>query len=324
MNDGTLKKSYTGTTTHEKTLTKPTSKVIAEVFPAEISAKSLPPRSVEIVAEVFPQVAPPITSAMTKGDILGYSDETHEDNDSSDDGADVGDIMGYTHDKSSEDDSSDSEKSITSKRNDDNENVDLEVEEFILPDTVERIRGRFNELYVGFVRMGKHENRNEFEFLLDELLRQGALDPTEYTQLNTRLTEEEDLTTDKEEKEEEDEKEDNMTNAAIQYMILNDKEELQDLMEDIKEETEFMDIVLGIEKLLEEFFVEEFFVDGETIRPQINALINQLENAKIPKSKQHSIKMLLDDIEKNRYRVEQIFQRLMDAEEEEKLTVLQM
>ena len=93
------------------------------------------------------------------------------------------------------------------------------------------------------------------EFLLDELLRQGALDPSEYTQLNTRLTEEEDLTTDKEEKEEEDKEEENMTNAAIQYLKLHDKEELQDLMEEIKDEIdgEFMDIVLDIEKLLEEF-----------------------------------------------------------------------
>ena len=123
------------------------------------------------------------------------------------------------------------------------------------------------------------------------------------TLLNTRLTEAEDLTIDKEEKEEEeeDEEEENMTNAAIQYLILHDKEELEDLMEGIKDEidAEFMDIVLGIEKLLEEFFVEEFFIDGETIRSQINALLNQLENSKIPKSKQHRIKMLLDDIEKN-------------------------
>ena len=50
-----------------------------------------------------------------------------------------------------------------------------------------------------------------------------------------------------------------MTNAAIQYLILHDKEELEDLMEGIKDEidAEFMDIVLGIEKLLEESFVEE-------------------------------------------------------------------
>ena len=93
-----------------------------------------------------------------------------------------------------------------------------------------------------------------------------------------------------------------------------------ELMEDIKDEIgeEFMDIILNIEQLIEEFFVEEF-VDGETIRPQINALLNQLENSKIPKSKQHRIKMLLDDIEKNRHRVEQIFQRLMDTENKDEM-----
>ena len=266
----------------------------------------LPKPSAEVIAAVFPST-PNILSKSTSPPRT------------------KGDIMGYSNDESSEEDSSESEESITSKSSDDND-VDLEVEEFILPDTVEGIRDRFNELYVEFVRKKKHENRNELEFLLDELLRQGALDPTEYTQLNTRLTEAEDLTTDKEEKEEEeeDEEEENMTNAAIQYLILHDKEELQDLMEEIKDEidAEFIDIVLDIEKLLEEFFVKEF-VDGETIRSQINALLNQLESSKIPKSKQHRIKMLVDDIEKNRYRVEQIFQRLMDAEDkEEMLTVL--
>ena len=140
-----------------------------------------------------------------------------------------GDIMGYSNDKSSEGDSSDSEESITSKSDDDNGNVNLEGEEFILPDTIEGIQDRFNELYMGFVRKGKHENRNELEFLLDELLRQGTIDPTEYTQLNTRVTEAEDLTIDEEEKEgEEDEEEDNMTNAALQYLIPHDKEELED------------------------------------------------------------------------------------------------
>ena len=73
--------------------------------------------------------------------------------------------------------------------------------------------------------------------------------------MNTRLTAAKDLTIDKEEKEEEeeeDEEEENMTNATIQYIILHDKEELQDLMEEIKDEIdgEFMDIVLDIEKLL--------------------------------------------------------------------------
>ena len=115
-----------------------------------------------------------------------------------------------------------------------------------------------------------------------------------------------------------------MTNAAIQYLILYDKEEMEDLMEEIKDEidAEFMDIVLIIEKLLEEFFIEEF-VDGETTRPQTKALLNQLESLKIPNSEQHRIKMLLDDIENNLYRVEQILQRLVDVGDKEgMLTIL--
>ena len=75
---------------------------------------------------------------------------------------------------------------------------------------------------MGFVRKGKHENLNELEFLLDEMLRQGAIDPTEYTQLNTRLTEVEDLMTDKKEKEEEeeeDEEEENMTKIKKRWKI---------------------------------------------------------------------------------------------------------
>ena len=200
---------------------------------------------------------------------------------------------------------------------------DMEAETFVLPDTIEGIEDRFNELYVEFVRKGKHENRKELEFLLDEMLRQGTIDPAEYTQLNTRLTATEDGIIDQEEKDdddEEDEEEENMENAAIQYLVQHDKEELQELMMDIKEEinVEFMDIVVNIENLLETFFVEEF-IDGEAIRPRINTLLDQLENSKIPKSKQHRIRMLLNNIEKNRYRVEQIFQRLMDAEDEDNM-----
>ena len=159
--------------------------------------------------------------------------------------------MGYSSDESSEIDSSESEESLTSKSDGDNNDVDMEVEEFILPDTIEGMQERFNDLYVRFVREKKHENRNELEFLLDEMLRQGAIDPTEYKQLNTRLSEAEDQMIDKEEKaeSEEDEEEENMKNAAIQYLILHDKEELMELMEEIKDEIdeEFMDIILNIE-----------------------------------------------------------------------------
>ena len=84
-----------------------------------------------------------------------------------------------------------------------------------------------------------------------------------------------------------------------------------------------MDIVLDIKKLLGIFFEEEF-LDGEPIRPQIDELLNKLETSDIPKSNQHQIKMLLDDIAENRYRIEQIIPRLMDAEDKDEMsTILQ-
>ena len=64
---------------------------------------------------------------------------------------------------------------------------------------------------------------------------------------------------------------------------------------------------------------------GKPIRPQIDELLNKLETSEIPKSNQHRIKMLLDDITKNRYRIEQIIQKLMDAEDKDEMsTILQM
>ena len=81
--------------------------------------------------------------------------------------------------------------------------MEMEIEEFTLPDTIEGARDRFNKLYVEFMRHNKHEHTNDLVFLLDEMLRLGAITPTEYTQLNTSLTEAADLRTDEAGKEEE-------------------------------------------------------------------------------------------------------------------------
>ena len=168
----------------------------------------------------------------------------------------------------------------------------MEIGEFTLPDTIEEVRDRFNELYTEFMRHNKQEHRNELMFIL-------AITPTEYTRLNTSLTEAADLRTDEAEKVEnsDDDEEQNLMKPAVDYTIRHDKEERLQLMEELKDE-EFMDIVLDIEKLLE-IFCEEEFLDGESIRPKIEELLNKLETSEIPKSNQHRIKMLLDDITKN-------------------------
>ena len=91
------------------------------------------------------------------------------------------------------------------------------------------------------------------------MLRQGAITPTEYTQLNTSLTEAANLRTDKAEKEEDsDDEEQNLMKPAVDYIIQHDKEELLQLMEELKDDIdeEFINIVLDIEKLLEIFSEE--------------------------------------------------------------------
>ena len=74
--------------------------------------------------------------------------------------------------------------------------MEMKIEEFTLPDTIEGVRDRFNAVYSEFMRYNKHEHRNELMLLLDEMLRRGAITPTEYTRLNTSITEAADLRTD--------------------------------------------------------------------------------------------------------------------------------
>ena len=125
VNDGTLKKTHTEKAAPlEKTLTKPTPEVIiAEVFPSKASEKVLPPPSMEILAEVFPQVAA-ISSPRTKADIIGYSDESSED-----DSLDNGDV-----DEAGDSDT-ESEQSI------DIQNIKPKVK--FLPTAITRLRKRF-------------------------------------------------------------------------------------------------------------------------------------------------------------------------------------
>ena len=69
------------------------------------------------------------------------------------------------------------------------------------------------------------------------MLRHRAITPTEYTQLNTRLTEAAGLRTDGAEKEEDsDDEEQNLMKPAVDYIIQHDKEELLQLMEELKDD----------------------------------------------------------------------------------------
>ena len=113
-----------------------------EVF--QKSEEVLPKPSPDIVAAVFQEKEQPEemvqeSSSRTEGDIIGFSDETSDSNESID---------------------------IT----------DIKSKAKFLSAAVEKLIKRFHELYTEFTRQGKHEHKNQLVFLLDELLRQEELE----------------------------------------------------------------------------------------------------------------------------------------------------
>ena len=63
---------------------------------------------------------------------------------------------------------------------------------------------------------------------------------------------------------------------------------------------EVLDTVLELEELVDVYLLAEF-LEKEPVRIKIDAVRRKLEvSAVIPKSKQHSLKLLLDDIAQNR------------------------
>ena len=176
----------------------------------------------------------------------------------------------------------------------------------------------------------KHENRNELVFILDELLRQEAISQEAYTQVNNLLaeslgddgSEEMDVDDDaaaaaaNEESEEDVVK--NLIQSTTDGIIQHDKKELVELLKEIKEEAgeEFIDTVLKLEERIDAFFTDEF-LEGNEILPMINELRAAIENSAITKVKQHRLKMLVDDINKNRYRVKSILTTLNNVQEED-------
>ena len=82
---------------------------------------------------------------------------------------------------------------------------------------------------------------------------------------------------------------------------------------------DFLDTVLELEEHVDVYLLEEF-LEKEPIRIKIDEVWRNLESSAVLKSKQHRLKLLLDDIADNRHRVEIILKRLADAEGEEQLS----
>ena len=244
--------------------------------------------------------------------------------------------MGYSSDENSDDSSTDS--------------IDIPVIKppkiKFLPATVAELSKRFNELFIEFIRQKKHEHRNELVFLLDELLRQEAIDRDEYNTLNGLLAESlkkdhkdtimeveydipnkgENITDGEEvdaavvmkaDSDEEVNELKNVINLTLESTISHDKKDLVELLTEIKDEAEeeYLDLVLELEGLVD-IFLQDEFLENEPVLPKLDKILKNLQDSNITKSKQQRLKMLLYDIDNNRYRVNSILRRLNNSQDD--------
>ena len=73
-----------------------------------------------------------------------------------------------------------------------------------------------------------------------------------------------------------------------------------------------------------ECFLLEEFLDKEPIETKMNEVRRKVEGLAILRSKQHRLKVLLDDIAQNHYHVQTIFKRLAYAEKQLSFTFKQL
>ena len=274
----------------------------------------------------------PQKESRTKKNIVGYSDEESskdesDDNDSDSDNDTPPPKIQESDDDDSEesdDDDSDSDndapppkmtkKDINGCRcsdkatmNDSNNDRDSNDDEkniinCILPKTVDGLTDRFIERFEEFVCNGKAEHKNELMSLLNELLCKNGITKGQYNLLKHEIKKILDNPSPS-------------IKCVMNEIIKPDVEELGEILKEVKKESDDDEKVLEVEKL----FGAEDYIDDEPVFPMILKAIDVLEDLPIPKIKLKAlqIKMLVKDIEKNKYRISSIFSQLQNARDKE-------
>ena len=232
----------------------------------------------------------------TKADILGYNDD--DDDDAKEEEEET-----HHRDKDYIDASSNGSEDDSSSENNQSSSTDFDNEVKILPSTLEGLTERFNELLREYNLDKKYEHRNELVFLLDEMLRQNGISREDYEKLNNKI----DAIASREEKEIEEE---SIEKSTVKRIIQHDVKELKNFLKGFKEESEeeSIDTLLKIEELVD-LFDEESFIENKSVVDQLFHQLDKLEESNLLKSKLLRFRMLLKNIERNRFRVKEILNR---------------
>ena len=199
-----------------------------------------------------------------------------------------------------------------------------------LPSTKDDLFKRFNQLFIEFWREQKHQNRNELMAILDELLRQKYIEQETYTKVSDLIapfhcTREIDQGNNGAEESAEDnddnltmvseeENEENILKEVIDevfhYIIVHDKNELDHLLEELKNDDVFAEEVHKLKILVDEY-IDNKYRGNVLVMDDINKLLTKLSSSKITsKATLHRVQMLLREIEQNRDRIQQVIRRM--------------
>ena len=108
--------------------------------------------------------------------------------------------------------------------------------------------------------------------------------------------------------------------STADYLIQHDKKELLELVAEIVKDDNIIDRATALENLVKIYLEQEFLErDGDAIDTKILELVDSLSSSKhIGRSIMLKIKMLINDIEKNRQRVKEIVNRFNQAGDDNK------
>ena len=176
-----------------------------------------------------------------------------------------------------------------------------------LPETINGLANRFNELFPKYWVSKEPNARNELVSLLDELLHQHGITHEIYKKMNDLLSTSigHGINDAKDEREELEKK----VIDTVEYLIRHDRSEIDELLNTFHCDELFEDDVNRLEQLTDHWVADEILGKQRAL-DDIEQILRKLMASSIPMSKLHRFEMLVKDIRSNRFRVYDIIHRM--------------
>ena len=176
-----------------------------------------------------------------------------------------------------------------------------------LPETINGLANRFNELFSKYWASKEPTAHNELVSLLDELLHQHGITHETYKKMNDMLSTSigHGINEAKDERVQLEKK----VIDTVEYLIRHDRSEIEELLNVFHCDELFEDDVNRLEQLTDHWITNEI-LGKQLALDDIEQILRKLTSFSIPRSKLHRFEMLLKDIRSNRFRVYDIINRM--------------